>query len=220
MPNAIIIHGCSSSPEESKEYSESKHWMPWVEKELIARGISTTVPSMPESWVPDYERWKAEFEKQNINEQTTLIGHSCGCAFLVRWLGDSKRKIDKLILVAPWNKKGPSFFFDGPEVVDGLLSSDHGSLEGPAGADVKTDVLARRILRDCGKLGSITTAATPKTYQKIRPINDLNLAVAPNFQGPYRDVRINEESPEQKQYPDDRSGNVGPDHPSSLSPKF
>ncbi len=57
---------------------------------------------MPESWVPSYEKWKSEFEKKEINEETTLIGHSCGCAFLVRWLGDSKRKIDKLILVAPW----------------------------------------------------------------------------------------------------------------------
>ena len=45
---------------------------------------------------------KQKLEKQKINEQTTLIGHSCGCAFLVRWLGDSKQKIDKLILVAPW----------------------------------------------------------------------------------------------------------------------
>ncbi len=31
-----------------------------------------------------------------------LVGHSCGCAFLVRWLGETKRKIFKLILVAPW----------------------------------------------------------------------------------------------------------------------
>jgi predicted alpha/beta hydrolase family esterase len=31
-----------------------------------------------------------------------LIGHSCGCAFLVRWLGETGIKIRKLILVAPW----------------------------------------------------------------------------------------------------------------------
>jgi hypothetical protein len=31
-----------------------------------------------------------------------LVGHSCGCAFLVRWLGETKKKIKKLILVAPW----------------------------------------------------------------------------------------------------------------------
>lgn len=102
MKNVIIIHGCSSTPEESKEYSENKHWMPWIREQLIARGIPTTTPLLPESWSPDYEKWRTEFEKQDISEQTILIGHSCGSAFLVRWLGDSKRKIDKLILIAPW----------------------------------------------------------------------------------------------------------------------
>lgn len=102
MKNVIIIHGCSSTLQESAEFPENKHWMPWIQKELIDRGIPTVVPLMPESWMPDYEKWKTEMEKQKINEQTTLIGHSCGCAFLVRWLGDSKQKIDKLILVAPW----------------------------------------------------------------------------------------------------------------------
>ncbi|MDO8556837.1 MAG: alpha/beta hydrolase, partial [Nanoarchaeota archaeon] len=42
------------------------------------------------------------FEEQTIDEKTILIGHSCGSAFLVRWLGETKRKIKKLILVAPW----------------------------------------------------------------------------------------------------------------------
>ncbi len=118
MKNVIIIHGCSSGPEESKEYPENKHWMPWVRGQLVARGISATTPLMPESWAPDYERWKAEFEKQDINGETTLIGHSCGCAFLVRWLGDAKRQIDKLILIAPWKigttSEAKKKFYDYP----------------------------------------------------------------------------------------------------------
>jgi predicted alpha/beta hydrolase family esterase len=32
------------------------------------------------------------------------VGHSTGCAFLTRWLGDNKQKIKKLILVAPYIK--------------------------------------------------------------------------------------------------------------------
>ena len=118
MKNIIIIHGCSSNPEESREYPENKHWMPWIREQLIARGIPTATPLMPESWAPDYKRWKVEFEKQKINEEATLIGHSCGCAFLVRWLGDSKRQIDKLILVAPWkigtSSEAKKKFYDYP----------------------------------------------------------------------------------------------------------
>jgi predicted alpha/beta hydrolase family esterase len=101
MKNAIIIHGCSSTPAESMEF-DTKHWMPWLQKELAAREIPAAIPFMPQSWAPVYGSWRAEFEKSEIGEETTLIGHSCGCAFLVRWLGDSKKRIDKLILVAPW----------------------------------------------------------------------------------------------------------------------
>lgn len=99
MGNCIIIHGCPSSP---TDMTFDKHWIPWIQQALNARGISTTVPLMPTPWKPNYEEYKKEFEKQNIDERTILIGHSCGAAFLVRWLGDSKEKIDELILVAPW----------------------------------------------------------------------------------------------------------------------
>lgn len=75
-------------------------------KMLNASGISTVVPLMPNPWKPSYEEYKNEFEKQEINDNTILIGHSCGSAFLVRWLGDSKQKVGKLILVAPWKIAG------------------------------------------------------------------------------------------------------------------
>ncbi len=103
--NCIIIHGCPSDEPRAKNpetRSYDKHWMPWVKQKLIERGIDTVTPLMPEPWAPDYEKFKTEFEKYEANENTILIGHSCGCAFLVRWLGETKRKIAQLILVAPW----------------------------------------------------------------------------------------------------------------------
>ena len=96
--NCIIIHGCSSP--EDKTYN--KHWMPWTKNELNKKGIPTETPLMPEPWAPVYKNFKKEFEKLEVNENSILVGHSCGCAFLVHWLGDSKQKIHKLILVAPW----------------------------------------------------------------------------------------------------------------------
>jgi len=104
----IILHGCPST---SEDLSYDKHWIPWTKKELITKNIETKIPLMPSPWKPDYEKFKSEFKKYNVDENTTLIGHSCGCAFLVRWLGETKRKILKLILVAPWkiNDKGDEF---------------------------------------------------------------------------------------------------------------
>ena len=98
--NCIIIHGCPSAKKKNPTYN--KHWLPWIKKELTARGIKTEIPLMPVPWKPNYKKWKNKFEKYKIGENTILIGHSCGCAFLVRWLGETKKRILKLILVAPW----------------------------------------------------------------------------------------------------------------------
>ncbi len=103
MRNCVIIHGCSSAP---GIITFENHWISWVAQKLNTHDIHTTTPRMPEPWQPQYEDYKKEFEKENIDENTILIGHSCGCAFLVRWLGESKQKIDTLILVAPWKIAG------------------------------------------------------------------------------------------------------------------
>ncbi|PIR68230.1 hypothetical protein COU49_02030 [Candidatus Nomurabacteria bacterium CG10_big_fil_rev_8_21_14_0_10_35_16] len=102
--NCIIIHGC---PPNEAEYDVRKikghfHWIPWVAEKINQMGIKTINPLMPSPWAPDYEAYKKEFEKNSVDENTILIGHSCGCAFLVNWLGDTKQKIKKLILIAPW----------------------------------------------------------------------------------------------------------------------
>jgi len=113
--NCIIIHGCPSNKEkavDSERRTYDKHWLPWIKRKLQEKGIRISVPLMPEPWEPDYNKWKKEFEKQEINENTVLIGHSCGCAFLVRWLGDTEKNVKKLILVAPWkipHGKGKGF---------------------------------------------------------------------------------------------------------------
>src|SRR3989338_7951827 len=104
-PNCIIIHGCPSNIEkamnpETRTYD--KHLIPWLKRNLIAAGIETETPLMPDPWEPNYQKFKTEFEKYEVGENTILVGHSCGSAFLVRWLGETKKRILKLVLVAPW----------------------------------------------------------------------------------------------------------------------
>ncbi len=103
--NCIIIHGCPGDEEkamnvETRTYD--KHWIPWLKEKLVENKINVSTPQMPEPWKPDYEKFKKELEKYDVSENTILIGHSCGCAFLVRYLGETKKQIPKLILVAPW----------------------------------------------------------------------------------------------------------------------
>ncbi len=118
--NVIVIHGCPSNVEKAmdeKTRTYDKHWIPWLKKELVAKGIKVDTPLMPEPWYPDYNKFKEEFEKYEVNEDTILIGHSCGTAFLVKWLGETKQNISKLILVAPWRiptKEDRKEFYDYP----------------------------------------------------------------------------------------------------------
>ncbi|MFC1710636.1 alpha/beta hydrolase [Nanoarchaeota archaeon] len=102
--NCIIVHGSPTSDRtKDPDYipGDKGHWLPWLKEELEKRGIKTYVPFMPTSWDPKYNEWKEVFDKFPIDENSILIGHSAGGAFLVRWLGETNKKIKKLILVSP-----------------------------------------------------------------------------------------------------------------------
>lgn len=105
MKSAILLHGtCDKEEYFSGEYPSlsNSHWFPWLQKQLLTKGIFTQTPEIPEAYNPQYDLWKREFERFPINEETTLVGHSCGGGFLVRWLTENKVKVGKVVLVAPW----------------------------------------------------------------------------------------------------------------------
>ncbi len=105
MKNAILIHGtCDKEEYFSDEYPSlsNSYYFPWLQKQLLINNIFTQTPEMPDAYAPEYLKWKKEFERFDINENTILVGYSCGGGFLIRWLSENKIKINKLILVAPW----------------------------------------------------------------------------------------------------------------------
>lgn len=95
----LILHGCPS--DENSVILKNQKWMNWVEEECIKQGINAIAPDMPTPWKPDYGEWKRVIESFPITNKSILVGHSCGGAFLVRWLLETRRKVQKLILVAP-----------------------------------------------------------------------------------------------------------------------
>lgn len=185
--NCIVIHGCPSNVEkamnpETRTYD--KHWIPWIKRELIARGIPTETPLMPNPWAPEYEAFKKEFEKYHVSENTVLIGHSCGCSFLVRWLGESKRRVKKLILVAPWKiadgtdpfrKAFYEFPIDGSirsrvgEIV--MFTADNEEEDGKKSLRMFHDVLDGKIIDLPGKghyvLSDMKTEQFPELLQAV-----------------------------------------------------
>ena len=51
----------------------------------------------------NYDNWIKEFDKLNINENTTIIGHSIAPVFICKYLINHKIKVKKLILVCGFN---------------------------------------------------------------------------------------------------------------------
>ncbi|MBI4359276.1 MAG: alpha/beta hydrolase [Candidatus Nealsonbacteria bacterium] len=105
MKTALILHGMPSK----KEYfdsrspaSSNKHWLPWLQRQLILGGILAQTPELPEPYRPVYDKWRLIFERFKVDQKTILVGHSCGAGFLVKWLSQNKTKVGKVALVAPF----------------------------------------------------------------------------------------------------------------------
>ncbi|OGK18557.1 hypothetical protein A2866_00220 [Candidatus Roizmanbacteria bacterium RIFCSPHIGHO2_01_FULL_39_8] len=95
----IILHGCP--PSEKMVTPKDKRWMNWLEQKLKEKGFDAIAPDLPISWNPKYTDWKKEFEMYSFSKNSMFVGHSCGGAFMVRYLHETGKKIKKLILVAP-----------------------------------------------------------------------------------------------------------------------
>lgn len=95
----IILHGCP--PNAQTVTPKSNRWMNWLEEKLKEKHYNAIAPDMPVSWNPKYTEWKKVFEKYSVTKNTLLVGHSCGAAFLIRWLLETNNKVKKLILVSP-----------------------------------------------------------------------------------------------------------------------
>lgn len=80
----------------------NSHWIPWLQQQLIINGISAQTPDMPEAYAPDYQKWLSVFGNFKIDENTILVGHSCGAGFLFRYLSENDTKVGSVFLVAPW----------------------------------------------------------------------------------------------------------------------
>ena len=101
---AILIHGCCEEEEFYREgpSSSNKHWLPWLQKQLVTRGIETQTPEMPEPFKPEYTAWKRILDRLGTDEETLLVGHSCGGGCLLRWITEERLAAQNVFLVAPW----------------------------------------------------------------------------------------------------------------------
>lgn len=105
MKTSLIIHGYNDQSEfedVNRPAASNDHWYPWLQRQLLLQHIEAQTPEMPGFYEPNYEKWKEMFERFQPNNETILVGHSCGGGFLVRWLSENNTSVGKVVLVAPW----------------------------------------------------------------------------------------------------------------------
>lgn len=105
ISHAIILHGKPSQEtyfNTDLPTASNAIWIPWLQKQLQIRNISTQTPEMHNAWQPDYLLWSREIERHDITEQTLLIGHSFGAGFILQWLSERPDvRVGYIMLVAP-----------------------------------------------------------------------------------------------------------------------
>lgn len=100
MKKVIIVHCWEGYP----EYC----WYPWVKGELEAKGFEVSVPAMPDTDNPRVDTWVPKLKEVagEPNEEVYLIGHSIGCATILRYLEtlDENQKVGGVVLVAGFSE--------------------------------------------------------------------------------------------------------------------
>lgn len=91
----LLIHGFGGHDQEN--------WFPWFKKELEGRGYEVFIPNLPDTNVPNLEKWVSALEKIPFtgSDEIIIIAHSLGGPTACKFIERKGIKIKKLILVAP-----------------------------------------------------------------------------------------------------------------------
>ncbi len=109
MKNVVLLHGICPERFDGVliadiplcDPNNEGNWMGWTKKRLEEKGYAAACPVIVDVWNAPWKQWKDELDKVAIDDDTILVGLSAGGYALLRYLGESGKKVKKLILVAP-----------------------------------------------------------------------------------------------------------------------
>lgn len=93
MPSVFIFHGALDTPE--------SNWIPWLRESLVQHGWDVVVPTFPTPKGQNLQNWLHVFEKYapRIREDSILVGHSTGAAFILSVVEQLPSRIKAAFLV-------------------------------------------------------------------------------------------------------------------------
>ena len=114
MPDVFIFHGTRGSPE--------LNWFPWLRSELEKFDCKVIIPRFPTPEGQSLRSWLEILNnyKQQINENTILIGHSLGGLFLLRVLEQLSHPVAAAFLVAAPIGVKPIRYYEGDKNFSGF----------------------------------------------------------------------------------------------------
>lgn len=124
--NIVFCHGAADNRE--MIYNPSKKWKDWlqfiVEKE---HDVIMQIPKFPHGNILDmkYDEWADIMQRQKIDKNTILIGHSAGGGFILKYLSlNPQIKPRQVVLVAPWidtTNVNPNGFYKDFDLIDNTM---------------------------------------------------------------------------------------------------
>lgn len=100
MPDAVLAHCWTGAPEQA--------WYPSFRDELMAGGWNVRVPPLPNTDLPTPAEWLGAFSDAVgvPNADTLLVGHSLGCATVLRYLESlpDDVRLGGIVLVAAFSR--------------------------------------------------------------------------------------------------------------------
>lgn len=129
--NIVCCHGVMGPDENWKTriYNPTKGWKDWLQFMIeLEHDVIMQRPYFPHAHalLMKYDEWEKVMDKQDINEDTVLIGHSAGGGFVLKYLSmHPELKVRQVILVAPWidvEKFQPFDFYKGLELNNDIVA--------------------------------------------------------------------------------------------------
>ena len=106
MKNVVLVHGLNGVTKMDD----------WLKRELEENGVDVALPSFPLREEATYEKWVGVMDSAGaLTDETIVICHSIGNAFLIKYIAEKKFKIDTYIGLAGFAKV---FSHDGEDVLN------------------------------------------------------------------------------------------------------
>ncbi len=127
--NIICCHGVIGPDEDWKAYDMTFGWKNWLQFVVeLEHDVIMQTPKFPHAHalLMKYDEWEKIMDKQDINKDTVLIGHSAGGGFVLKYLSTHPEiKVRQVILVAPWidtENFQPFGFYKGLKLNNNIVS--------------------------------------------------------------------------------------------------